>query len=175
MSRRFIIILIIILEVLILGGLVWWSIYAPRDIPVMADTAVPDTAAEESAGANETTSAVTEETAVPETTLPETTAEPQPTVYTLSFAGDCTLGNFKDDYGSQYSFMGVVGDDYDYPFAKVQQWFAADDFTLVNFEGTLTNYTVATEKTYNFHAPPEYAAILTAGSVEGVNISNNHT
>ena len=170
MNRRFIIILIIILEVLILGGLVWWCIYAHRDIPVMAGTAAPDTAAEESTAALETTSSVTEAT-----TVPETTAEPQPTVYTLSFAGDCTLANFKDDYGSEYSFMGVVGDNYEYPFAKVQQWFATDDFTLVNFEGTLTNHTVATEKTFNFHAPPEYAAILTAGSVECVNISNNHT
>lgn len=177
MNRRIIIILIVILEALLLGALIYGSIRMHREKSAADETTVPPVSTTEPFD-SETTAPVTTTAATTEaTTEPETTTEPEPQeIYdTLSFAGDCTLGNFKDDYGSEYSFMGVVGDDYDYPFAQVQQWFSTDDFTLVNFEGTLTDSRAATEKTFNFHAPPAYAAILTAGSVECVSLSNNHT
>lgn len=122
------------------------------------------------------TSAVPEETTATTETTPETTqTEPPEQRYTISFAGDCTLGNGRGDYGSAGSFMAVVGEDYDYPFANVVDIFSADDLTLVNFEGTLTNSTGAVDKDFNFHGPPEYAQILTAGSIEWVNLSNNHS
>lgn len=173
MNRRFIIILIIILEALLLGILGFWVILEQQEDAAAVAATISVTTIWETTTVPVTTALPTTQS----TTVPETTTEPEPQEirYILSFAGDCTLGNFKNDYGSEYSFMGVVGDNYDYPFAKVQPWFSTDDFTLVNFEGTLTNYTGATEKTFNFHAPPEYAAILTAGSVECVSLSNNHT
>ena len=122
------------------------------------------------------TSTVPEETTATTETTPETTqTEPPEQRYTISFAGDCTLGNGRGDYGSAGSFMAVVGEDYDYPFANVVDIFSADDLTLVNFEGTLTNSTGAVDKDFNFHGPPEYAQILTAGSIEWVNLSNNHS
>ena len=47
--------------------------------------------------------------------------------------------------------------------------------TLVNLEGTFTTSTTRADKTYAFKADPEYAGILTAGSVEAVNVANNHS
>ena len=47
--------------------------------------------------------------------------------------------------------------------------------TLINFEGTLTEETTKKEKKFNFKGPAEYTDILTLGSVEAVNIANNHT
>lgn len=172
MSRRTIIILIIILEAVLLaaaisllGVLHWREANTPTTQTTTAapTTTVPPTTAEAAT--------------VPETTVPPTTTEPEPepTVYTLSFAGDCTLGNFKGDYGSAGSFINIVGDDYDYPFANVLPYFENDDFTMVNFEGTLTDSTEAVDKTFNFHGPPAYARIVTAGSIEAVSLSNNHT
>ena len=137
-----------------------------------------DTTAASMTTAQETTAETTVETTVEataeETTEATTEPEPQEIRYTLTFGGDCTLGNMKGDYGSQHSFMGVVGKNYEYPFVLLKPWFATDDFTLVNFEGTLTNYTGAVDKAFNFHAPPEYAQILITGSVECVTLSNNH-
>ena len=107
-------------------------------------------------------------------TDPEPT-EPQTVTYTLSFAGDCTLGTDHDSYGGSGSFVKVVGDDYSYPFQNALPYFEADDFTLVNLEGVLCTNRTPADKTFQFRGPVEYAKILTAGSVEAVNLANNHT
>ena len=102
------------------------------------------------------------------------TAEPQ-TRFVLSFAGDCTLGAEHDSWNRSGNFPDVVGTDYAYPFSGVLSLFGADDFTFVNLEGVLTDYHVPAQKTYRFRGPPEYAQILTEGSVEAVTLANNHT
>ena len=103
--------------------------------------------------------------------------EYEPKVWTLSFAGDCTIGTLHEWQGSAgtNNLLHVMGEDWAYPFSNVKLWFSDDDFTLVNFEGTLTERTDAIGKDYRFRAPPEYAAVLTAGSVEAVSLANNHT
>ena len=53
--------------------------------------------------------------------------------------------------------------------------FSADDLTIANFEGTLTDSEDREDKEYAFKAPAEYAGILTSGSVEAVNTANNHS
>jgi|GEM_PF-118151 len=110
---------------------------------------------------------------------PDVSPEPEPTptqqVYRISFAGDCTLGSEHGSYGTSGSFISVVGEQYAYPFAGAYPYFAGDDFTFVNLEGTLTDCTVPAEKTYRFRGPQEYAKILTAGSVECVTLANNHS
>ena len=53
--------------------------------------------------------------------------------------------------------------------------FDADDLTVVNFEGTLTDSTERNGETFAFKAPAEYAEILTDGGVEAVNVANNHS
>lgn len=64
---------------------------------------------------------------------------------------------------------------YGWFFSGLQTLFATDDLTLINFEGTLTDETSKKQKLYNFKGPAEYADILTLGSVEAVNVANNHT
>ena len=114
------------------------------------------------------------ETTVPETTVPTTTV-PEPEEFILTFAGDCTLGTDHKTYGGSGTFVYIVGEDYAYPFSNVLSYFENDDFSIVNLEGTFTDYNVPQEKDYKFRAPPAYAKILTMGSVEAVNLSNNHS
>lgn len=106
---------------------------------------------------------------------PEPEPEPQNEDYILTFAGDCTLGTEFASYGSEGSFVKLVGDNYSYPFENVLEYFGSDDFTFVNLECALTEYNVPAEKTYRFRGPPSYAKILTAGSVECVTLANNHS
>ena len=90
------------------------------------------------------------ETTVEETTVPETT-EPEPIIYTLSFAGDCTLGTEPGVYGAGYTFVGTVKDDYAYPFANVKDIFSQDDFTFVNLEGVFCENGFKTEFAEHFY------------------------
>lgn len=93
---------------------------------------------------------------------------------TISFAGDCTLGNdkkvtyFNDMVASQ-------NNDYSYFFSNVRDVFKNDDYTLVNLETTFTDATDYADKQFNFKGDFEYVNILKEGNIEGVNISNNHT
>ena len=63
----------------------------------------------------------------------------------------------------------------DYFFQNVKSIFSADDLTIANFEGTLTDSDTREDKTFAFKAPAEYAQILTSGSIEAVNTANNHS
>ena len=105
------------------------------------------------------------------------TPEPEmtPVSLTLSVVGDCTLGtdeNFDYDtsLNAYYENNGA-----DYFLANVKSIFSADDLTIANFEGTLTESTEREDKQFAFKAPASYANILTAGSVEAVNTANNHS
>ena len=105
------------------------------------------------------------------------TPEPKmtPVSLTLSVVGDCTLGtdeNFDYDtsLNTYYENYGA-----DYFLANVKSIFSADDLTIANFEGTLTESTEREDKQFAFKAPASYANILTAGSVEAVNTANNHS
>lgn len=118
----------------------------------------------------ETTAPETEPTTEP-TTAP---TEPDPVEYTLSFAGDCCLANLKGWPESQY-FIGTVGDNYEYPFAAVQEYFGNDDCTFINLECALTESNSSANKSFVFKGPTAYNQILTAGSVEFANIVNNHS
>ena len=107
----------------------------------------------------------------------ETETEPEPVVQTvtISATGDCTLGKTQQHgyEGSFYSYYDKYGEDYF--FSGVKDIFENDDFTLVNLECVLTTSTDRVEKTYNLKGEPEYAGILTASSIEGCSLGNNHT
>lgn len=119
------------------------------------------------------------ETEAPTETLPEETepeeTEPTEQRYILTFAGDCTLGSTAAKAASSSSFIGVVGTNYDYPFANVVSYFEEDDFTMVNLEGPLTETGTAAAKTFAFKGPTAYTQILTGSSVEAVTLANNHS
>ena len=103
-------------------------------------------------------------------------AAPEAQTITLSFAGDCTLGtdeNFdrSTSFNAKYEAVG----DPAYFFANVADIFAADDATIVNMEGTLTDSTTRADKTFAFKAPAEYAQILVEGNVDAASLANNHS
>lgn len=97
-----------------------------------------------------------------------------PVSLTVSVVGDCTLGTdeafdystslnaYFDNYGSSYFLQNV------------KPIFSADDLTVANFEGTLTESDAREDKTFAFKAPASFAKILTDGNVEAVTTANNH-
>ena len=102
--------------------------------------------------------------------------ETWPKTFTVTLAGDTTLGSTDDLRKRDDCFERVAEEKgYDWFFSGLTDLFATDDMTLVNFEGTLTEETEKKEKKFNFKGPAEYTDILTLGSVEAVTVANNHT
>lgn len=92
---------------------------------------------------------------------------------TISAAGDCTLGvdsRYNNTFNNYYKKNGSA-----YFLKKVKKVFSKDDVTIVNLEGPFTNATNRASKTFTFKGPASYAKILKKGSVEVVNVANNHT
>ena len=120
------------------------------------------------------------ETAEPEpgTQLSDTeteTQEPEVIEITISAVGDLTFGrNQKASYSGSFD---EYYDDYgvDYFLQNVVDVFAADDCTIGNLEGVLTESTdIRASKEWNHKGRPEYVDILTRGSIEVVSLGNNH-
>ena len=111
------------------------------------------------------------------TNTPTPSPTPTPVVIdiVISAVGDVTLGiNQKQSYDrSFHEYYDTYGADYF--LQNVKEYFAADDFTIVNLEGTLTNSdNIRPEKEWNHKGRPEYTEILTNASVEAVSLGNNH-
>ena len=111
--------------------------------------------------------------------LKEQTAQQEltwPRTFTITLAGDTTLGSTDDLRKRSDCFENVAEEKgYGWFFSGLEPLFATDDMTLVNFEGTLTEETKKKDKKFNFKGPAEYTDILTLGSVEAVTVANNHT
>lgn len=136
---------------------------------------VPETTEETEPVTEETTEATTEpEETEPETTEAPTEPEPKEQHYWLTFAGDCTLGSDRSNYGVKYSFIDTIGEDYDYPFRNVAEYFKNDDFTFINLEGVLADEGRHSGAMFTFRGPTAYTKILTGSSVEAVTLANNH-
>ena len=108
---------------------------------------------------------------------PEPTAAPVtwPQTFTITVGGDTTLGSTDDLRKREDCFENVVQEKgYGWFFSGLLPLFSSDDMTLINFEGTLTENDLKTEKKFNFKGPAAYTDILTLGSVEAANIANNH-
>lgn len=115
---------------------------------------------------------ITAQNAVPES---ESSRFQEPVSVTVSMIGDCTLGmdaafNYSTSLNAYYDLYGPS-----YFFQNVKSILEADDLTVANFEGTLTESEDRTLETFAFKAPAQYAAILTEGSVEAVTVANNHS
>lgn len=113
----------------------------------------------------------------PSATPPPTSAKPDGEIV-LGAVGDCTLG---DPYGSDKakgSFHKMFDDtdrDFARPFSGVHEVLADDDLTIANFEGTLGTHAGRKDVAFAFRGRPEFAKMLPAGSVELVNLANNHS
>lgn len=112
----------------------------------------------------------------------DTAIQPLPTENTgittikVSCAGDCTLASDESFSGGTFEDVLSANDtDYTYFFRNVKSIFEEDDFTIVNFEGTLSKNGERADKTFAFRGDPENVSILKEGSVEAVTLANNHS
>lgn len=95
----------------------------------------------------------------------------------ISLVGDCTIGTDPrfDESTSLITEVKKHNNDYSYLFKNAVNIFKEDDITVANLETVFTNSNIRSRKTYTFKAPPEFAEALKKGSIEGVDIDNNHT
>jgi len=111
-----------------------------------------------------------------DTPTPTPSPTPTPTEVLISFIGDTTLGEQSIHAGEYYCFTNVVGTNYFYPFSKALPYLEKDDMTLCNLEGPLTKSTnKRPEREIYLKGDPRFVEVLTNGSVECVNLANNHT
>ena len=106
----------------------------------------------------------------------EAAAEEESVSFTVSVAGDCTLGT--DEYFSESTSFNAKYDEVGDPawfFENVYDIFSADDLTIVNMEGTLTDSEERADKEYAFKGDAEYAQVLVEGGVEAASLANNHS
>jgi len=96
---------------------------------------------------------------------------------TISAVGDCTLGrdDRSDYYNSLPHFLEKNNYDYSYFFKGVYDIVSNDDLTIANLESVFTDYNVRADKKFTFKATSDFVNILLEGSVEAVNLANNHT
>ncbi|MDF2841330.1 MAG: CapA family protein [Clostridia bacterium] len=95
---------------------------------------------------------------------------------TISAAGDVTLGRdaITAYYGSFDHEVELQKSNYSYFMKNVKHLFETDDLTIVNLEGPLTKATIAAEKQFRFKGSAVYTEVLKQGSIEAVNLANNH-
>jgi poly-gamma-glutamate capsule biosynthesis protein CapA/YwtB (metallophosphatase superfamily) len=92
----------------------------------------------------------------------------------ISGAGDVTLGfrfgemfdKIENSFGEEEAFR--------FPFLNVKEFFYGSDISIVNLEGTLTNYGRKRPKKFNFKGDPRFVKCLSDGGIEVVNLGNNH-
>ena len=94
---------------------------------------------------------------------------------TITATGDCTLGGsvHQDTYARFKRFVQNNG--YDYFFQNVRSLFEADDLTILNLEGPITDVGKDRHGSYVFKGDPDYVNIMTGSSVELCNVANNHS
>ncbi len=99
-------------------------------------------------------------------------------IITITVVGDTTLGSSKrvQTRFAEHSYQAYIGKyGYAYPFDGIRHLTENDDITLVNLEGVLYEPPKLSDSHLVFNGPADFAKILTAGSVEIVNLANNHT
>ena len=95
----------------------------------------------------------------------------------ITAVGDCTIGT-DPSFGYTNSFIEVFNNnnkDYSYFFSKTLDIFKNDDLSIANMEGTFTTSNERADKVFTFKGDLDYAKIFTKGSIEAVNLANNHT
>lgn len=95
----------------------------------------------------------------------------------LTLGGDAVLGTREYWWKSDESLPAYLKKNgMAYPFSGLQELFGTDDMTFINLECVLKD-TAAGEnknKEWRFRGLPSYTQILFDGSIEQVNIANNH-
>ena len=95
--------------------------------------------------------------------------------FTLTAVGDCTLGGATNSYSYKRFQRCVEEQGVDYFFENIRPIFEADDITLINLEGPLTNAKEKRpERPFNFKGDPKNLGIISGSSVEVATLANNH-
>ncbi|MBR4458143.1 MAG: CapA family protein [Clostridia bacterium] len=98
-------------------------------------------------------------------------------IVTVTFGGDAVIGTREAWMKREDAFPAFI-EKYGmaYPFSGLQSVFAHDDMTMINLECVLKANKAGEdkEKWYRFRGMPSWAQVLTDGSIEQVNIANNH-
>lgn len=98
-------------------------------------------------------------------------------VIRVTLTGDCTIGSTERTRGMENSLDSIAAmQGYDYFFKYYADMFAADDATVINFEGVLQDSRANENqnKVYRFRGPIEFTKILTCSSIEAAGLANNH-
>ncbi|MBQ6803531.1 MAG: CapA family protein [Clostridia bacterium] len=147
---------------------------SPADNAPAAAVATPAPAATKAPAAAEIPAATLEPTQAPS---PVPTEEPRAEsgAITLSFVGDCSIGDSEQYTQSTNSYHNTIdAQGYGWPFSLVKDYLTQDDLTIANLEVVFTKRTKHADKMYNLIADPDHVQVLIDGSVEMVNTVNNH-
>lgn len=149
-----------------------WETATRMGVEIIADSA--GLLAEQAPSEQESETSERPEQELEQPTEPEPIPEPVITTVTISAVGDVTLGtNQKHSYSKSFhEYYDKYGKEYF--LQKVKGVFEADDFTIINCEGTFTESDKRMDKLWNHKGKPEYVEILTCASVEAVTLGNNH-
>ena len=94
---------------------------------------------------------------------------------TLSFVGDCSIGEIVSSSGKAGSYTATVDEKgLDWPFSLVREYLDTDDFTFANSEVVFTDRTRHADKKTNLRSAPAYARVYLHSGVDAVNTANNH-
>lgn len=161
----------------ILGKKTYAALYDAAAHPAPTATPAPEPTDTPAPTASPVPTGTPAPTATP-TPGPTSTPTPPPeTTVVVSLAGDTLLGSLDSVRRQQNSFDQVVArEGYAYPLRNFAPLFAADDVTFLNLECVLKDDSsdLTEGRLYNFRGPTAFTGILTASSVEHVNIANNH-
>ena len=170
-------ILLIVLAILLIGELAFLGFRAFRgeephqpDLPPAAASSPTGETMEAFASSAPSEVSATEVSEAPT----EASTEPKESRYVLTFTGDCTFGSTAEKWSNGYGFVKTVGENFNWPFENLRPYFEADDFTIINLEGPLTDGGTPADKQFVFRGLPDYTRIMTGASVEAVTLANNH-
>jgi len=94
---------------------------------------------------------------------------------TLSFIGDCSIGEKVESVGKAGSYTATVDEKgFDWPFSLVREYLEKDDFTFANNEVIFTSRKNHADKKTNLKAAAPYAQVYLHSGVDAVNTANNH-
>lgn len=94
---------------------------------------------------------------------------------TLSFVGDCSIGQMAGTEKKEDSYASVVAaKGYEWPFSLVREILEGDDFTFANSEVVFTERGQHQNKKTNLKAAPEMAKVYLFSGIDAVNTANNH-
>ena len=94
---------------------------------------------------------------------------------TLSFIGDCCIGEMIESQGTKDGYTWMVDHKgLDWPFSMARKYLDSDDFTFANLEVVFTKRSRHQDKQTILRAHPSYAQVLLHSGVDAVNTVNNH-